>query len=279
MTKLSPAVTRTVAVLNFFADHPGQAFTLTDLVKSLKLSRATCHALLAALVDAGYLYRTADKSYILGAGLARVGRAAMEHASPIQAAMPEMRRLADQFDAICSVVARDKDDAVVRDRAASRSHLGWAISPGSRLPLRPPLGSIFLAWSSQADVESWMDKVTPPPSEAERRQMQAGLAFPRGHGFSFGVRKVHILDEQHAQSLVWATEQTDYLVADIVADRSYELAFIASAVFDERRRVVFVLAMMGFTHAVRGSEVERMGVELKAAALRVTRFIGGLAPE
>jgi DNA-binding IclR family transcriptional regulator len=278
MTKLSPAVGRTVAVLNFFADHPGQAFTLTDLVKSLKLSRATCHALLAALVDAGYLYRTADKTYVLGAALARVGRVAQENASPIQAAMPELRRLADAFDAICSVVARDKDDAVVRERAASRSHLGWAISPGTRLPLRPPLGSIFLAWSSEAEVEAWIGKVSPPPGEAERAQMRAGLAFPREHGFSFGVRTVHIVDEKHAQSLVFATEQTDYLVADIAPDRVYELAFVAAPVFDARGRVAFVLALMGFTHAVTGAEVERIGAELKAAAQRVIRFIGGAAP-
>ena len=66
MTRSSPGVHRVVAILNFFADHPGQAFTLTDLVRALKLSRATCHALLVGLVECGYLYRASDKSYILG---------------------------------------------------------------------------------------------------------------------------------------------------------------------------------------------------------------------
>ena len=259
MTKLSPAVGRTVAVLNFFADHPGQAFTLTDLVKSLKLSRATCHALLAALVDASYLYRTADKTYVLGAALARVGRVAQEHTSPIQAAIPELRLLADAFDAVCSVVSRDKDDAVVRERASSRSHLGWASPPGTRQPLRPPLGGAFLAWSSEAEVEAWIDKVTPPATAAQREQMHQGLAFSREHGFSFGVRKVHIMDAQHARSLVYATEQTDYLVSRLEHGQPYELAFVAAPIFDARGRVAFILALTGFTQALAGEAVEQIG--------------------
>eukprot|EP00456_Euglypha_rotunda_P003034 TRINITY_DN105420_c0_g2_i1.p2 TRINITY_DN105420_c0_g2~~TRINITY_DN105420_c0_g2_i1.p2 ORF type:complete len:111 (-),score=19.28 TRINITY_DN105420_c0_g2_i1:10-342(-) len=57
MARSSPGVKRIVSILNFFADHPEQAFTLTDLVRALKLSRATCHALLTGLVESGYLYR------------------------------------------------------------------------------------------------------------------------------------------------------------------------------------------------------------------------------
>ena len=70
MSRSSPGVRRVAAILNFIADHPGQAFALTDLVRALKLSRATCHALLTGLVDVGYLFRTSDKTYVLGPALA-----------------------------------------------------------------------------------------------------------------------------------------------------------------------------------------------------------------
>src|ERR1700712_3101139 len=102
MARSSPGVRRIVSILNFFADHPTQTFTLTDLVRALKLSRATCHALLTGLVDAGYLYRTHDKSYVMGPALVSIGRIAQENMSPLQVAQPEMRSLADEFDAICS---------------------------------------------------------------------------------------------------------------------------------------------------------------------------------
>ena len=80
----SPSAQRVIAILNFFADHPGQAFTLTDLVRSLRLSRATAHAFLTTLADAGYLYRASDKSYVLGPVLATIGDVAKSHFSPLQ---------------------------------------------------------------------------------------------------------------------------------------------------------------------------------------------------
>ena len=88
MPRFSPSVQRVVAVLNLFADHPDQAFTLTDIVRTLKLSRATCHGLLLSLVEAGYLYRTTDKSYVLGAALLHVGEMAKTHFSPLKVALP-----------------------------------------------------------------------------------------------------------------------------------------------------------------------------------------------
>src|ERR1700744_3126443 len=110
MSRSSPGVRRVAAILNFIADHPGQAFALTDLVRALKLSRATCHALLTGLVDVGYLYRTSDKNYMLGPSLASIGRIALQHASPLQVAQPEMRALADEFDVFCAAYFREGDD-------------------------------------------------------------------------------------------------------------------------------------------------------------------------
>ena len=114
---------RVAAILNFIADHPGQAFALTDLVRALKLSRATCHALLTGLVDVGYLYRTTDKTYVLGPALAAIGRTAAEHFSPLQVAQPEMRSLADEFDIVCGAYFLEGDTIHLRERAASLSHV------------------------------------------------------------------------------------------------------------------------------------------------------------
>jgi len=152
MARSSPGVQRMVSILNFFAEHPGQAFTLTDLVRALRLSRATCHALLAGLVDAGYLYRTNDKSYVLGPTLAAIGRIANEHFSPLQVAQPEMRVLADEYGAICSAFFREKNEVVVRARAAAVSHLGWSVPQGARMPLRAPFGAMFFAWASSSEA-------------------------------------------------------------------------------------------------------------------------------
>src|SRR5580693_418785 len=177
MARSSPGVLRVASILNFIADHPDQAFTLTDLVKALKLSRATCHALLTGLVEVGYLYRASDKNYILGPALASIGRVAALHTSPLQVAQPEMRALADEFDTICACFFRDGDDIVVRDRAASVSHVGWSVPVGTRLKLRPPFAAIFYAWAPRSEAEAWLDAYQPPPTPAHRIEMFKGMAF------------------------------------------------------------------------------------------------------
>src|ERR1700733_6158905 len=176
MARSSPGVQRVAAILNFIVDHPGQAFTLTDLVRALKLSRATCHALLTGLVEVGYLYRASDKNYVLGPALASIGRVAAKHTSPLQVAQPEMRALADEFDTICAIFFRDRDDIVVRERAASVSHVGWSVPVGTRLKLRPPFGAIFYAWLPPAQAQDWLDSYVPAPTAEHRGEMIAGLA-------------------------------------------------------------------------------------------------------
>jgi DNA-binding IclR family transcriptional regulator len=275
MTRLSPAVGRTVAVLNFFADHPGQTFTLTDLLRSLRLSRATCHSLLAALVEADYLYRNPDKSYMLGPALARVAAAAQLDVRPLQAAVPEMRRLADSLDVICSAIFLEKDEAVVRERASSFSHLGWASQLGRRFPLEPPFGNVFMAWSTPDEIERWLKRVQPAPEPDMRTRALASLEFPRRHGFSFGLRTEHLQGELHAQSLTYRTDKTDYVPGDLRDDGSYDLAFVAAPVFDAPGGVAFVLALMGFTTSLGGAEVARIGARLRDACDKVSGFIGG----
>ena len=145
MSRSSPGVKRVAAILNFIADHPGQAFALTDLVRALKLSRATCHALLTGLVDVGYLYRTSDKAYVLGPALAAIGRTAAQHFSPLQVAQPEMRKLADEFNVLCGAYFLDDSVVHLRDRAASASHVGYPVPLGARFKLHEALAPVFFA--------------------------------------------------------------------------------------------------------------------------------------
>jgi DNA-binding IclR family transcriptional regulator len=278
MTRVSPAVLRTVAVLDFFADHPGQAFTLTDIVRGVRLSRATCHALLAAMVEANYLYRASDKSYVLGPAVARLGAAAQQNVSPLQVAQSEMRALADELDVICSVSLREKDDAVVRERAASVSHLGWSMPLGTRIPLIPPFGGVFLAWSKPAEIERWMARMEPAPDARLQDRMLKSLEFIRQRGFSYGVRTEAPQSEEHLRSLHYNPEATDYLVGDLDPAAEYQLGFVAAPVFDGAGAVVFTIGLMGFRGRFRGREVERIAQRLTEACRRVSAFMGGAQP-
>lgn len=281
MAQGSPSAQRVVEILSFFAEHPGQAFTLTDVVRSLKLSRATAHAFLTTLANANFLYRASDKSYVLGPALTVIGQAASRHLSPVQIAQPEMRRLADEFDAVCATVFRERNDVVVRDRAASRSHLGMALARDSRLPLRPPFGGIFFAWSPQAQADAWFEQLDPPASPQMREQMVQGMAFARQHGFQFVYqnRPEQPRDENAEWLFVEEMERRPVLLAtELDADRSYILSSITSPVFGSDGKIVFILALVGMSRSCTGKEIAEMGEALRAACARISGFLGGQAP-
>lgn len=280
MARSSPGVHRVAAILNFFAEHPGQAFTLTDLVRGLRLSRATCHALLTGLVEVGYLYRANDKNYVLGPALVNIARVAAEHASPLQVAQSEMRALADEFNAFCSAFSRDRDYVVVRERATSGAPVGWSAPPGTRLKLRPPFGGTFFAWSPETEATAWLDRQTPPPNAEQRAMMLASMAFARERGFMFGVRNMSYTGARAAE-VVFGGDQMEFPVnpmSSLDPNEKYHLAFVLAPVFDQAGEVVFVLGLMGMEGPVKGSMVAQMGKRLRESCDRITVFIAGREP-
>jgi DNA-binding IclR family transcriptional regulator len=268
------------AILNFFADHPGQAFTLTDLVRALKLSRATCHALLTGLVEVGYLYRASDKNYVLGPALVNIARVAADHASPSQAVQPEIRALADEFDAFCSAFYRDRDDVVVMERATAGSNVGWSAPQGARLKLRAPFGATFYAWRPAEEAEAWLDASNPPPTPDQRAAMRGGMQFARQNGYLFSIH-VHDYRGERAPEQVFGGTQSELPVtvaATLDRDKEYMLAGVMAPVFDQRGDVALAVSLMGLTGPTSGARIEEMGQRLREACQRITAFMGGRLP-
>jgi DNA-binding IclR family transcriptional regulator len=277
MTRLSPGIGRMVAILDFFADHPGQHFTLTQLARALKLSRATCHAILAALVDRGYLYRTHDKSYVIGQRLVAIGRIANEYFSPLQVAEPEMRALADEFDAVCAAFFREGEEVVARAREASLSQLGGVMPKGARMRIWPPLGAIYHGGLSSTKRDACLDRTSHPLTPEQRTAMLGGLAFMWEHGFLFGVRNIDVLLPKDAPEQAYSGQFGDYpmtVESAIRLEDRYRLAYVIAPIFDFREDVAFTLALTGFTGLFPGARVERMGRRLREACDRVSNFSG-----
>ena len=280
MARPSPSVQRVVAVLDFFANHPGQSFTLTDIIRSLRLSRATCHALLNGLAEAGYLFRGSDKSYVLGPRLVAIGQQAQSHASPLQVAQAEMRRLADAYDVVCSAIFLEGTDIVVRERANSRSHLGDTVPRGTRLPLRLPFAGIFFAWSPPQQLERWLQQLRPPPARDQLQALAQGMAFARTQGFQVIL---HRPQRPSATLGSWPRFDTGAdrpvsIVTQLRARSDYPLAGITAPVFQDEHSVAFVLALLGFNRPVSGAEILRAGAELRRACRRISTFTAG-SPE
>ena len=279
MSRSSPGVRRVAAILNFIADHPGQAFALTDLVRALKLSRATCHALLTGLVDVGYLYRTGDKTYVLGPALAAIGRTAAEHFSPLQVAQPEMRALADEFDVVVGAYFLEGDMLHLRDRAASVSHVGYPIPLGTRMKMRSVQAVVYFAWSPK-DAETWLQNVQPKPSEERQKMMFEAMGFAREHGFVVLNRRPGVDMGRTIADQISGTETDELpvvLEAAIESQAIYPIGAIMAPIFDAKGRVSFALVMAGFHNVMTGDQVMATGARLRAACERISGFVAGRA--
>src|SRR3546814_11594689 len=69
---------RIVRLINFFAAHPTESFTLSEVVDQLSISLGSAHRALRSLADARYLVRhPAHTTYSLALALVAVGQAAL----------------------------------------------------------------------------------------------------------------------------------------------------------------------------------------------------------
>lgn len=278
MSKSPPGVKRVVSVLNFFAEHPGQPFTFTDILKALDLGRATCHALLAGLVEAQYLYRNIDKTYVVGPALAAVGRISSEQFSPKLATQPELRALSDECRAVATAARLEGTDAVIEFRAGSGRLHGWSAAPGQRYPQRAPFAGSFFATAKSYEIEKWLDCLTPGPPDAEKQDFYAGMEFVQHHGYMFGEYNAGVEYDPSDPVLPFTGKKDAYPVKvsrQLELRSQYQLAFIVSPVFGVSGDVEFVIILSGFRATRSGKAVKEMGEQLRAAAERITGFING----
>lgn len=60
---MSEPVRRTVNVLEYFADHPGQAFTQAQIAEACDISAATLNRIIRVLTESGYVFRDESRRY------------------------------------------------------------------------------------------------------------------------------------------------------------------------------------------------------------------------
>jgi DNA-binding IclR family transcriptional regulator len=215
---------------------------------------------------------------MLGPALASIGRIALQHTSPLQVAQPEMRALADEFDAICAAYFREGDEIIVRDRAASVSHVGWSIPSGTRLKLRAPFSSIFYAWRPEAEAKAWLDSSTPPPTAEHRESMRQGMSFLRANGYSAHVHNPKATGFDRPPEQVFREESSVFptiILPEIDGEARYPLVSIIAPVFELHGQIAFVLGLSGFSQTTQGAEIRRIGQRLVAACDRISQFITG----
>jgi DNA-binding IclR family transcriptional regulator len=297
MVRPALAATRAIDILNFFAAHPGGAFTLSELSGSLGINLASALSVLQSLEDAGYLVRhPRRKTYELGPALVALGDAALRSNKAVDLARGEMRALADEFSTE-SVISVAVGGELVILAVDGRPQLSSAdIRVGQRMPLVPPLGQVFFAWSRPDEVDAWLSRLDRRMQATARVHLPVTLAAVRERGYSVTVesptrteigatlerladrpREAPRLRERLAE-LAAALGEEDYELVAIDPEETYDITTIVAPVYDTHGDVALAVTLNGFSQ-VTGRQAVAYGDRLAAVARLVTKQTGGRAPD
>jgi DNA-binding IclR family transcriptional regulator len=288
MSRPALAATRAISVLNFLAAHPADAFTLSDLAARLEINVASAHALLGVLTDAGYLVRHPRlRTYTLGPSVVALGSAALERHAAIDLARDAARDLAREVGLEVAVTAPAGDDIVFLARAGEHQARGVSVHVGQRVPLAPPLGSVFVAWGDAA--VSWLARAEEPDG------MRAVLEGVRARGYSIALEAEarkglwsaldHLADTPadarlrgSVDDLVTELGHGEYQVHELDRARTYDVSMVAAPVFGTAGEVVLALTLVGFPAGLSAEQIASYGERLRDVALVVTKRSSGRVP-
>ena len=297
MSRRTPAVDRTVALMSFLADHPDEAFTLTELARELDINKATTHSLVSTLVDVGWVLRDARKEYRLGPGLIAIaGVATNRHQLALNAARGQMRSLAGKFGLRCIASGLVGGEIVVLAVEGSATPAGVVAEVGLRSPLELPQGALFLAWSDEATTDKWLLAEGFANEELAERYHDA-LAQVRRRGFvlipplSGRERMTELLVELSRgmpsprarlalRDLLadLEREEADLIITEVCPTQKYDGGFLGAPVFDEAGQVLIVVGLIDFGPSVSGAVMIDRVTGLLEATRDITRVINGKLP-
>src|SRR5271165_1671284 len=144
-------------IIDFLAAFPGRAFTMSEIARAAKINIASCHAVLSALISRGYLTRDADqKTYALGPALVAIGKVALKSQPLVLRAEQAAQALSRDLGLPVLLTALVGEEILAIASVADPSGRSPSMRVGQRMPLVPPVGAPFLAWSSTAAIEAWI---------------------------------------------------------------------------------------------------------------------------
>ena len=276
------------------AGLPAQAFTLSEIAQRTGTNFASCHAILNVLVQRGYLLRHPIlKSYRLAPSIVAIGEAAAEHDGLLTSARNAAASLAADTGHETTLSARAGTDIIGVARFATASHAQPSLRVGQRVPMRPPMGSLFMAWTGAEDAERWIAPDGEATAPALRRAHEKALALVRERGFlvtldspahtTFTREIVETSSADTAQvpklsGLIAELDNGLYQPARIERRDSYPAKLLAAPIFDARGQVLYVVNINFASGTVDGGALLDLARELVDACVGAMQA-NGIGPD
>jgi DNA-binding IclR family transcriptional regulator len=302
MPRASPQTDRVIAIVELLTAHPGADFTLAELARRIGVSKPTCYPMLGALTRSGWLLRhPTRKTYRLGPALVPAGRAAAAGAPVVELARPRMAELAETCGLACVGLAPSADALVVVDlvEAPAPGGKAFGLRLGDRVPPRPPLGAVLVAWQGDDAIDAWLRRAASGVPERRLSRYARDLAAVRDRGYAVELRlpiqervagladelRTAVRDRRapaHIHDLldeaVTELADEDILLTDIDDDRSYRPSSINAPVFDVDGSVALVLCLVDAPAPLPGPAIVAIGERVREVTTELTRSLRGSPP-
>jgi DNA-binding IclR family transcriptional regulator len=287
-----PAVERANRLFVTMAASPRTRFSAAELAHELQIHRSSCYSLLSCLTELDLVHRDpVSKTYALGPGFLHLGAAVAEYFPGIANARREMYSMAHELDVGGLICASVDGDMVILDRVGSDiPAFSMPSIETTRAALAPPIGAIFVAWSSPEAIQFWLERAPSTATPADMESYLRSVAAVRARGFSIGSEVEVELQLEEVLGRLRQKGRTERLaavleVADLVrlglaapddhaADRDQAIDHLIGPVFDSSKQVYLTITIFGRPGQIHGANLGDYADPLVAACARLTRSIG-----
>lgn len=288
MPRPALSASRSVDIINLLTQFPARSFTLSEIARAAKINVASCHAILKALNDRGYLSKSSKGGYALGPVLIAIGAAALKSQLLVARAQDAAQELFRDLGIPVLLSALVGDEIVAIVVVHDSQGRGPGIDVGERRPLLPPVGAPFIAWGSEQAIDAWLQKALPNQRTGHLAKWRAGLALIRQRGFQVTARSpegsavaAQIAQMASGQQLSGFRDQMRDLLGSlgehlaqlesIDPDDAYDIQLIAAPIFNRDGTCAFNLCLGGFPNKVSGALIQNYADRLVRACLHVMR--------
>jgi DNA-binding IclR family transcriptional regulator len=288
MARPALAATRAIDILNFITNQPGHEFTLSEFVQRLEINIASCHAILNTLTENGYLVRhPTHKTYTLGPALIATGQAAQERHPAIGIARTEAAKLSAETNLEVVVSARLGKDMVGLAHYGKLDFSAPIIQVGQHVPLIPPLGAVFMAWSNSDQVEAWLKKSPRTIAKSERDKYHELLATIKNRGYAVylenavpielgeAAREISFSnssprDRAMMTKLIGKLDIDAHYLIRPKSGKRYQVRLLSAPIFNRHGVVAYAIYLSGFGEELSTEEIQMYVKKLTACCRSVT---------
>jgi DNA-binding IclR family transcriptional regulator len=293
MARTTPSVRFAAEMLEFLADDPRSEYTLSEIARAIGHNKASCSGILHAMEQSGLVARhPVRKRYSVGPALIRLGTAASERYRVIGLATVEVTKLAKDLGVEWNISA-PIGGYIVELAASYRRVPFFGLEVGQKVPFVAPVGAVYIAWSSDEEIDDWIQRAENGSRDVARseRHRQSALAI-RVRGYSIGVQSdvyAKILDavsstahdarpedeSEEVLGILRSTSSDDYALIELRPQEHHHVAFIAAPVFDAARRVIGAITLLGFGAPLSADDIDAVGQRLLQSAGTVSGALSG----